>query len=91
MSDLPTPDELGEKLKAGEITKEQAIEIMSERARREALGGLYGPPPDPNRRDPQTAAKAQALIRGISIAVGVLGLILAALLIWIALKGGRVE
>jgi len=91
MSDLPTPDELGDKLKAGEITKEQAIEIMSERARREALGGLYGPPPDPNRRDPQAAAQAQTLVRGISIAVGILALILVALLIWIALKGGKME
>ena len=91
MSDLPTPEELGDKLKAGQITKEEAIEIMSERARREALGGLYGPPPDPNRRDPQAAARAQALVRGIGIATAVLGLILVALLVWIALKGRRME
>ncbi len=43
--DLPTPEELGEKLKRGEITKEEAIEVMSERARREAFAGLYGPLP----------------------------------------------
>ena len=43
VDDLPTPDELGDQLKAGEITREEAIEIMSERARREALAGLYGP------------------------------------------------
>ena len=33
---LPTPEELGERLKKGEITEAEAIEIMSERARREA-------------------------------------------------------
>ena len=44
MDDLPTPDELGEKLKAGEITKEEAVEVMSQRARRDGLAGLYGPP-----------------------------------------------
>jgi hypothetical protein len=43
MQDLPTPEELGEKLKAGEITKEEAIEVMSERARREAFRTMYGP------------------------------------------------
>ena len=42
-NDLPTPEELGEKLKRGEITKEEAIEVMSERARREAFAGLYAP------------------------------------------------
>jgi len=52
--DLPTPDELGEKLKAGEITREEAIEIMSERARREALAGLYSPAP----QSPTDAGKA---------------------------------
>ncbi len=91
MSDLPTPDELGEKLKAGEITKEQAIEIMSERARREALGGLYGPPPDPNRSDPQAAAKARKVARGIGITMAILALILVALLVWIALQRGAME
>lgn len=42
VNDLPTPDELGEKLKAGEITREEAVEIMSERARREAFASMYG-------------------------------------------------
>jgi hypothetical protein len=86
MSDLPTPDELGDKLKAGEITKEEAIEIMSERARREALGGLYGPPPDQNKRDPQAKAKADRLIWGITVATIVLGLILIGLLVWASLS-----
>jgi hypothetical protein len=86
MSDLPTPEELGEKLKAGEITKEQAVEIMSERARREALGGLYGPPPEQTRAASDASAKAQRVVRGIAITTTVLALILAALLVWIALK-----
>ena len=46
--DLPTPEELGDMLKRGEITKEEAIEVMSERARREAFAGLYGPLPQPS-------------------------------------------
>ena len=40
---LPTPDELGERLKKGEITEAEAIEIMSERARREAFANLFNP------------------------------------------------
>ena len=40
---LPTPEELGERLKKGEITEGEAIEIMSERARREAFANLFNP------------------------------------------------
>ena len=40
---LPTPEELGERLKKGEITEAEAIEIMSERARREAFSNLFNP------------------------------------------------
>ena len=40
---LPTPEELGERLKKGEITEAEAIEIMSERARREAFANLFNP------------------------------------------------
>ena len=40
---LPTPEELGERLKKGEITEGEAIEIMSERARREAFATLFNP------------------------------------------------
>jgi hypothetical protein len=83
MSDLLTPDELGDKLKAGEITKEQAIEIMSERARREALGGLYGPPPEPGQGDPNALARANRVIRMITITTAVLGLILILILVWV--------
>ncbi len=86
MSDLPTPDELGEMLKAGQITKEQAVEIMSERARREALGGLYGPPPGPQRSDPRAEEKARIVMRSIAVTMGVLALILVGLLVWIAMS-----
>ena len=37
MVDYPTDDELGEKLQKGEITREEVIEIMSERARQRAF------------------------------------------------------
>ena len=40
---LPTPEELGERLKKGEVTEAEAIEIMSERARREAFANLFNP------------------------------------------------
>jgi hypothetical protein len=60
MSDLPTPEELGDKLKAGEITAAQAVEIMSERAakrlegsmapRRSRAGGTRKPTPRLPRR-----------------------------------------
>ena len=43
MSKLPTPDELGEMLQAGEITREEAIEIMDQRTREEAFNNLYNP------------------------------------------------
>lgn len=87
MNDLPTPDELGDMLKAGEITKEQAIEIMSERARREALGGLYGPPPETKRSDPRAEEKARIVMRGIGVVMAILALVLIALLAWIATRG----
>ena len=41
MSKPPTPDELGEMLQAGEITREEAVEIMAQRARAEAFNSLY--------------------------------------------------
>ena len=44
VDDLPTPEELGERLQAGEITREEAIEIMTARARRDAFSTLYAPP-----------------------------------------------
>ena len=43
MKKLPSPEELGEWVEAGKMTEAEAVEIMSERARRTALAGLYGP------------------------------------------------
>lgn len=43
MVDYPTDDELGEKLQKGEITREEVIEIMSERARQRAFATLFNP------------------------------------------------
>lgn len=42
-SGLPTPEELGEKVEKGEMTEAEAVEIMAERARRQALPFLYPP------------------------------------------------
>ena len=42
--DSLTPEQLGEMLAAGEITREEAVEIMSQRIRRESLQSLYAPP-----------------------------------------------
>jgi hypothetical protein len=45
MARLPTPEEIGRMLEKGEITRGEAIEMMDERARQEALQNLYGPAP----------------------------------------------
>ncbi|NLF17573.1 MAG: hypothetical protein GX595_09975 [Lentisphaerae bacterium] len=84
-NDLPTPEELGEKLKRGEITKEEAIEVMSERARREALAGLYGPPATtPARGTADAAAGGRGRPRRWIGVVMVLAVV--ALLLWILLS-----
>jgi hypothetical protein len=83
--DLSTPEELGEKLKRGEITKEEAIEVMSERARREAFAGLYTPlPPGGAATAPATAPRqAWRAVAGFAlILIGVL-VLLWALLSWL--------
>jgi len=43
MKDMLTPEQLGDMLTAGEITKEEAIETMAQRTRQEALKSLYSP------------------------------------------------
>lgn len=50
MVDYPTDDELGEKLLKGEITREEVIEIMSERARQNAFATLFNPNPPLGRQ-----------------------------------------
>ncbi len=66
---LPTPDELGDLLKAGEITRAEAIEIMSERARREALAGLYSPPADGSAGSAAGSAASGSSARWVGIAI----------------------
>ena len=43
MTRLPSPEELGEMLQRGDITREEAIEIMDQRARDEAMRTLFNP------------------------------------------------
>ncbi len=40
MTRRPTADELGEMLEKGEISREEAVEIMAQRAREEAFGSM---------------------------------------------------
>lgn len=75
---LPTPDELGEKVEKGEMTEAEAVEIMAERARRQALPFLY--PPDEDEAPAQTADddRKKAGVSRWKMVVGIL-LALAAL------------
>ncbi|MBN2451176.1 MAG: hypothetical protein JXR77_12350 [Lentisphaeria bacterium] len=76
MNDLPTPEELGEKLKRGEITKEEAIEVMSERARREAFAQMYAPPAgDRHGRGTAQGADRSAQRAGRWVLVGIIVLL----------------
>jgi hypothetical protein len=82
MNDLPTPEELGEKLKAGEITKEEAIEVMSERARREAFSNMLGgTSPDGDSRQAGGGAAVGAAGKWI-----LFGIILVLVLIFLLLQ-----
>jgi hypothetical protein len=82
--DLPTPDELGEKLKRGEITKEEAIEVMSLRARRDAFAGLYAPiAPAGESAGPASAPQRRAWrVVGAVLAALVTGALLVLWLLW---------
>lgn len=61
--DLPTPEELGEQIKAGKITEAEAIEIMSDRARRQAFANLFGPQqPQPKPESPGLQKKQVAIL-----------------------------
>ena len=55
MSKSPTPEQLGDMLKAGRITEAEAREIMAKRVRQEALGSLFKPLP----REPGDSSGAQ--------------------------------
>jgi hypothetical protein len=82
-NDLPTPDELGEKLKRGEITKEEAVEIMSERARRDAFAGLYGPLPPGGGAEGVPAGSKRSPWRALA---GVALVVLLLLLLYVGLQ-----
>jgi len=79
--DLLTPEELGEKLKRGEITREEAVEIMTERARREAFANLFGPMPGTEGK----AAPPTQVRPWKAIAAFVVLLVAAMLVLWLAL------
>ncbi len=83
--ELPTPEELGEKLKRGEITREEAIEVMTERARREAFANLFGPMPGTTGAPaPQPAAsprRAWKAVVGFAVVLAA-----AAALLWLLLR-----
>ena len=79
---LPTPDELGERLKKGEITEAEAIEIMSERARREAFANLFNPAAQQSAQEekPKESAKKQKK-QAIILAVVIIIIIVIACLL----------
>ena len=71
---LPTPEELGERLKKGEITEAEAIEIMSQRARREAFATLFNPAVKPATQEEKSREvagkqKKQAIILAVVILI----------------------
>ena len=79
---LPTPEELGERLKKGEITEGEAIEIMSERARREAFANLFNPNAKlgEEQEKPKENAKKQWKQAALLVAVVIILIIIACLL-----------
>ena len=79
---LPTPEELGERLKKGEITEAEAIEIMSERARREAFANLFNPNAkfDAEEKKAEEPPKKQWKQAALFAAVIILLIIIACLL-----------
>ena len=78
----PTPEELGERLKKGEITEAEAIEIMSERARREAFANLFNPNAKlgEEQRKPQETPKKQVKQAVVLVVVIIIIIVIACLL-----------
>ena len=79
---LPTPEELGERLKKGEITEAEAIEIMSERARREAFANLFNPNAKlcEEQKKPQETPKKQVKQAVVLVVVIIIIIVIACLL-----------
>ncbi len=73
MDRLPTSDELGEMLEKGEISLEEATEIMAQRARMEAFGAmnrqLGGAAGAPQYRS-DGSAPGRELVRTLILIVG---------------------
>ena len=79
---LPTPEELGERLKKGEITEAEAVEIMSERARREAFANLFNPNAKlgEEQKKPQETTKKQVKQAVVLVVVIIIIIVIACLL-----------
>ena len=79
---LPTPEELGERLKKGEITEAEAIEIMSERARREAFANLFNHNAKlgEEQKKPQETPKKQVKQAVVLVVVIIIIIVIACLL-----------
>ena len=79
---LPTPEELGERLKKGEITEAEAVEIMSERARREAFANLFNPKAKlgEEQKKPQETPKKQVKQAVVLVVVIIIIIVIACLL-----------
>ena len=79
---LPTPEELGERLKKGEITEAEAIEIMSERARREAFANLFKPTAKlgEEEKKPQEPQKKQVKQAVVLVVLIIIIIVIACLL-----------
>ena len=79
---LPTQEELGERLKKGEITEAEAIEIMSERARREAFANLFNPHAKlgEEQKKPQETPKKQVKQAVVLVVVIIIIIVIACLL-----------
>ena len=86
MTRRPTADELGEMLEKGEISREEAVEIMAQRAREDAFGamgrdlaGVAGSLPGGRPRSEATGPSRDlvltvvAIVGGLVAALGVMG------------------
>jgi len=77
MTRRPTADELGEMLEKGEVSREEAVEIMAQRARQEAFGamgrdlaGVAGSLPGGRPKSDPTGASRDLVLTVVAIAGG---------------------
>jgi len=84
MDKLPTPDELGEMIAAGKISKGEAVEIMAQRARAEAFSEMQqmmGKAGQPGNGTSQPAHRTGPGL--VLLAVVVVVLALGAVVVWL--------